>query len=252
MGKGDRGRSRTREPAAQRSAASLWTSTLQLARLSTPPVAKATGPVTKLKTHVVTSVYTQNHGASSLSPSASAAGQLRILMRDVTGNGPSQAASTPATPADQELWAELPISPAVITGPSPKRSSISSSTSTRPSTRSFSRVPSFASLETVSSSEGPQTPRGHSPMPLDLPSSPPPREITMSPTLEYIEHVSKMRVPALCVTCQKPGHNFPSCPACGDTWCSRKCRVDGTGTRGHACQRVGDVPVDRPVTTVAT
>lgn len=125
---------------------------------------------------------------------------------------------------DQEQWTPLPAPPALVPGKS------TSSQATPHSPHSFSRAPSFASLDTVSSSEGPETPRGHSPVHSPI------REST-SPALSYLEHTSRIRVPGTCVTCRKAGHNYPSCSVCGDTWCSRECRVVATGGAKHNCHR---------------
>ena len=195
----------------------------------------------KLKTQAVITVYTQSHGASSIYPSVPAGRGLRFLMGDSMVARPPQAASTQDTPDDQEQWIPFPTAPALI---SAKSTSIPSSSSSSSLQRPFSRVPSFASLETISSSEGPETPIGHSPLPS------PARE--MSPTLLYLEQFSKMRVPALCVTCQKAGQNFPSCPSCGDTWCSRECRLQGNQGKKHICQKVVEAPMVSPMSGSAT
>lgn len=125
---------------------------------------------------------------------------------------------------DQELWAPLPQGPALVPLKGPSRSEASA----KPS---LSRVPSFASLETISSSEGPETPRGHSPLNSPLP----PHAHALSPSLSYLEKQSRLRVPGQCVSCKRTGHNFPSCPACGDMWCSRECRVRATAGSKHIC-----------------
>ena len=157
----------------------------------------------------------------------------------------TSAARTSDAPADQEPWTRLPNPPGLVAVPVSRPPAVeaaptASSSSTR--SRSVSRVPSFASLNTVSSSEGPETPRGQSPLRSPLPAQ---THDLMSPTLSYLEHLSKIRVSALCTTCHKAGHNFPSCPACGDTWCSRECRVKGSGDRSkrHVCQKVAEAPM---------
>ena len=128
--------------------------------------------------------------------------------------------------AGQDHWEPLPHCPALVPA---KPSSTGSLSPLATPKRTVSRVPSFASLETTSSessSEGPETPRGH----YSLLSSP--ASQAMSPTtLSELEKASRIRVPGQCVTCKRAGHNFPSCPACGDMWCSRECRV--RANRGH-------------------
>ncbi|KAH9942874.1 hypothetical protein B0H21DRAFT_505927 [Amylocystis lapponica] len=99
-------------------------------------------------------------------------------------------------------------------------------TSSAPSTRSMSRTPSSDSLSTASSSEAPATPRTHTSL---LP------EIRL--TLADLENTSRFRVQAICTACRKTGANFPSCTKCGETWCSRECRLKGSGGRRHVCAR---------------
>jgi hypothetical protein len=41
----------------------------------------------------------------------------------------------------------------------------------------------------------------------------------------------------ICVTCRKPGVDFPKCSKCGDMWCSRECRLYG-GAKRHICYNV--------------
>ncbi|KAI0712181.1 hypothetical protein C8Q76DRAFT_479933 [Earliella scabrosa] len=81
--------------------------------------------------------------------------------------------------------------------------------------RSPSRTPSIDSLDTASSSEAPATPRTQAEL-----------------TLGELERTSRFRVPSVCVACRRTGANFPSCAKCGETLCSRECRVRG---RAHAC-----------------
>ncbi|KAG1786601.1 uncharacterized protein HD556DRAFT_1043091 [Suillus plorans] len=57
---------------------------------------------------------------------------------------------------------------------------------------------------------------------------------TLCPILEAIENASKLSCRTVCVTCLKTGRDFPHCPRCGDTWCSRECRMQG-GKR-HVCR----------------
>ncbi|KAI0785277.1 hypothetical protein C8Q75DRAFT_687285, partial [Abortiporus biennis] len=97
---------------------------------------------------------------------------------------------------------------------------------------SLSRVPSIASMDTTSSSEGPATPRLSSP----LLHSFGPNNHEFNRTLSDLENMSRWNVKSLCVTCKKSGQNFPSCPKCGHTWCSRKCRMLAADASGkHSC-----------------
>jgi len=110
----------------------------------------------------------------------------------------------------------------------PPTPELTASISTNSASRS--RTPSFASIATVSSSEGPATPRNYSP--LLSPSLP-----GLNRALSDLEDRSKFRVSTLCVACKKTGNNFPSCSRCGEMWCSRSCRVSSTLKRGgkHSC-----------------
>lgn len=90
--------------------------------------------------------------------------------------------------------------------------------------RPLSRSASFDSLTTATSSEAPVTPRSHSPPLSDL-----------TPALADLEHNSRFRVQAVCITCKKTGTNFPSCGHCGERWCSRDCRIKGGVGRRHLC-----------------
>ncbi|KZT73791.1 hypothetical protein DAEQUDRAFT_354352 [Daedalea quercina L-15889] len=102
--------------------------------------------------------------------------------------------------------------------------------------RSLRRSPSTDSLSTISSSEAPATPRNHSPL-----------FGHNRPTLIDVENQSRFRLPAVCVTCKRNGANFPSCSRCGETWCSRGCRLKGSnGTRHHCHQRSVDVRPSYP------
>ncbi|OBZ68791.1 hypothetical protein A0H81_11360 [Grifola frondosa] len=96
-----------------------------------------------------------------------------------------------------------------------------------PSIRSHRRSPSVDSLDTASSSEAPATPRTHSLFA---------QEVPLSPSLADLEDASRFRVQAVCVTCKKTGANFPSCAKCGEMWCSRDCRLQGSSSgRRHMC-----------------
>lgn len=91
--------------------------------------------------------------------------------------------------------------------------------------RPISRSSSQDSLSTAPSSEAPATPKSHSPL---LPE--------FRPTLADLEQASRFRVHAVCTTCRKTGSNFPSCSRCGETWCSRNCRLKGSSGARHTCR----------------
>jgi hypothetical protein len=64
-------------------------------------------------------------------------------------------------------------------------------------------------------------------------------------SLAALESSSKlMRTVTICAVCGASGADFPRCPACGDAWCSRACRMTarkeagagGDGIRGHGCK----------------
>ncbi|KAI0345802.1 hypothetical protein BDW22DRAFT_1426451 [Trametopsis cervina] len=175
------------------------------------------------KASATTSVDVQNRTPSSSYSLATVTQRLRTVMQifDSRNRSPLPSGQVPEVDEDQGQWAPLPTSPAL----EPRKPALSQATS---SVHSFSRAPSFASLDaaSVTSSEGPETPPPtHSPL-----------HEAMSPTLAVIEHTSRMRVPGTCVTCKRAGSNFPSCSTCGDTWCSRECRV-AVGGRKHHCHR---------------
>ncbi|CAL1713095.1 unnamed protein product [Somion occarium] len=122
----------------------------------------------------------------------------------------------------------------------PSNAPLYSSSTSRTSSSSMamrnSRPPSFTSIDTASSSEGPATPRANSP----IRSLGREREVS----LESLERTSRLRTPTSCVTCKKSGSNFPSCPKCGDMWCSRQCRIKACkgGRHSSTCRgRVANV-----------
>lgn len=66
----------------------------------------------------------------------------------------------------------------------------------------------------------------------------PPREVAVDPFLLALEARSRVGGKSTCVSCGKRGHNFPACPRCRYTYCSRACRVgEGKGGDGvrHVC-----------------
>jgi hypothetical protein len=57
---------------------------------------------------------------------------------------------------------------------------------------------------------------------------------TLHPILKAVEKASKLSCHTVCVACLKTGRDFPRCSHCGDTWCSRSCRMQ-RGKR-HVCR----------------
>jgi len=55
----------------------------------------------------------------------------------------------------------------------------------------------------------------------------------LHPVLEAVERGSKLSCRTICFTCRKAGTNFPRCPRCDETWCSRACRLQGG--KKHSC-----------------
>jgi hypothetical protein len=66
-------------------------------------------------------------------------------------------------------------------------------------------------------------------------------------SLAALESSSKfMRTLTVCASCGASGPDFPRCRRCGDSWCSRACRMtarreagsDGDGVQGHGCKGI--------------
>ncbi|TFK52535.1 hypothetical protein OE88DRAFT_1412233 [Heliocybe sulcata] len=55
--------------------------------------------------------------------------------------------------------------------------------------------------------------------------------------LQAVEDTSALNISCACAACGKQGANFPRCPRCSETWCSRDCRMKSSGGRRHACRR---------------
>lgn len=65
-----------------------------------------------------------------------------------------------------------------------------------------------------------------------------PSSTAIDPVLEELERTSRVGVKTVCATCGKRGLNFPACPRCKETYCSRDCRVTGVSGTGdkHVCR----------------
>ncbi|GAA97516.1 uncharacterized protein L969DRAFT_91429 [Mixia osmundae IAM 14324] len=66
-----------------------------------------------------------------------------------------------------------------------------------------------------------------------------PRKDEMDKVLAALEAASQLNVKGSCSVCHRKGVNFPKCPKCGQTYCSRSCRIstDGGGDgRKHVCR----------------
>ncbi|KAL5524603.1 hypothetical protein ACEPAF_9743 [Sanghuangporus sanghuang] len=116
------------------------------------------------------------------------------------------------------------------------QSSASSSGSSVP--RAFLRPPMKNKGKAVSRSP---PPRGHSSI------QPKERPLTLDPTLAAAESASRLRAKCVCVVCGKLGADYPRCPRCCATWCSRECRVSDApaGSARHLCngKSNGKIPV---------
>jgi len=56
----------------------------------------------------------------------------------------------------------------------------------------------------------------------------------LDPILAQLERKSKFCTQRMyCSTCRKTGADFPRCGKCGETWCSRSCRL--VGGKRHVC-----------------
>jgi hypothetical protein len=68
----------------------------------------------------------------------------------------------------------------------------------------------------------------------------------LNPALAAAERASRLRVDCICAVCGREGSNFARCPRCNIAWCSRECRVGGSGMivgtdgrarpKKHVCQ----------------
>lgn len=67
--------------------------------------------------------------------------------------------------------------------------------------------------------------------------------VDIDPLFLELERKSRVGVRTKCSTCGKKGLNFPACPRCKTTYCSRSCRISeeggGDGTR-HVCETEDD------------
>ena len=54
----------------------------------------------------------------------------------------------------------------------------------------------------------------------------------MNAILAEVEQASKFRMHSTCSKCAREGLDYPKCPRCNETWCSRECRVAGGK---HSC-----------------
>ena len=83
----------------------------------------------------------------------------------------------------------------------------------------------------------PTTPRRSSLSPKTMPPTATPTTRTrsnsgMNSILAEVEKASKFRMQSTCSKCQREGLDYPKCPRCNETWCSRECRVAGGK---HSC-----------------
>ncbi|CAE6483186.1 unnamed protein product [Rhizoctonia solani] len=59
----------------------------------------------------------------------------------------------------------------------------------------------------------------------------------MDSVLAELEKSSKLKSKSVCLSCGKKGDNYPCCPRCGETWCSRECRIAANNGGKHMCKR---------------
>ncbi|KLO11466.1 hypothetical protein SCHPADRAFT_469182 [Schizopora paradoxa] len=60
----------------------------------------------------------------------------------------------------------------------------------------------------------------------------------LNPALAAVEHASRLRTRCVCVVCGKAGADYPKCPRCGVSWCTRECRMTEKATLGkHVCTK---------------
>lgn len=61
----------------------------------------------------------------------------------------------------------------------------------------------------------------------------------LDPRLAALEDASKLRSKVICAVCSKEGSDYPRCPRCSVTWCSRQCRMSGdvNDMKRHECRR---------------
>lgn len=64
----------------------------------------------------------------------------------------------------------------------------------------------------------------------------------MDPILAALERGSKFKSKSVCLNCGKTGSNYPCCPRCGETWCSRECRIEANNGGKHVCKRSATLP----------
>ena len=59
----------------------------------------------------------------------------------------------------------------------------------------------------------------------------------LAPALAAVERASRLRVACVCGVCGREGADYPRCPRCDIAWCSRECRVGGSGgAKRHVCK----------------
>ncbi|KAF9645750.1 hypothetical protein BDM02DRAFT_415386 [Thelephora ganbajun] len=91
------------------------------------------------------------------------------------------------------------------------------------------RVPSrFSSTTTPRRPSPPCKTTSATPTPVTRVSS----NAGMNSILAEVEKASKFRMHSTCSKCLREGLDYPKCPRCNETWCSRECRVGGGK---HSC-----------------
>lgn len=59
----------------------------------------------------------------------------------------------------------------------------------------------------------------------------------LNPALAAVENASRLRSRCVCGVCNRVGSDYPRCPRCSATWCSRQCRISEANGGKHTCRR---------------
>ncbi|KZT19453.1 hypothetical protein NEOLEDRAFT_966162 [Neolentinus lepideus HHB14362 ss-1] len=98
---------------------------------------------------------------------------------------------------------------------------------------SFSRTSSPDSVLTAATSVA-SVSSGSGPIHLKVPEK---QQKRRDSVLQVVEDTSPLNISCACAACGKEGANFPRCPRCLETWCSRDCRMKSSSSKKHTCRR---------------
>lgn len=192
-----------------------------------------------LRTESIAIAQVNTKAEGSFSTTAPATRHLQEFLH----GGPSQSTSTYTRGRRPSLASLIWPWPTSVSHPDPDarcpalHASPSSSTSPNSPVPWLSRTsPSSNTLDSMLNGSDPSLPA--TPIELPYPSSgalPP-----LHPVLAAAERASKLSCNSRCVTCDTPGYDFSRCARCGDTWCSRACRLPN-GEKRHTCKNA--VPI---------